>query len=88
MTKCGKPIVSAQPGRVQVNKRQSAAGNYIVIDGKGKVKDLAYMHMKKKSKLKRRREGRMGERDRQGRRHRRRDRLPPALRDVVEPGLV
>ena len=52
MSKCGKPIVSAQPGRVQMNKRQSAAGNYIVIDGKGKDKDLAYMHMKKKSKLK------------------------------------
>lgn len=52
MTKCGKPIVSAQRGRVQMNKYQSAAGNYIVIDGKGKAKDLAYMHMKKPSKLK------------------------------------
>jgi murein DD-endopeptidase MepM/ murein hydrolase activator NlpD len=52
LTKCGKPIVSAQQGRVQVRKRQSAAGNYIVIDGKGKAKDLMYAHMKKKSKLK------------------------------------
>jgi len=52
MVGCGKPIVSAQAGRVQMNKFQSAAGNYIVIDGKGKGKDLAYMHMKKRSKLK------------------------------------
>jgi murein DD-endopeptidase MepM/ murein hydrolase activator NlpD len=49
---CGKPIVSAQQGRVQMNKFQSAAGNYLVIDGKGKDLDLAYMHMKKPSKLK------------------------------------
>ena len=36
---------------MQVNKSHSAAGNYIVIDGKGKGKDLAYMHLKKKPKL-------------------------------------
>ena len=52
LTKCGEPIVSAQRGRVQTRKYQSAAGNYIVIDGRGKGKDLMYAHMKKKSKLK------------------------------------
>jgi murein DD-endopeptidase MepM/ murein hydrolase activator NlpD len=50
MAKCNSPIVSAQQGRVQYNKYQSAAGNYIVIDGKGKLKDLMYAHMKKRSK--------------------------------------
>ena len=48
---CGKPIVSAQAGRVQISDTQSSAGNYIVIDGKGKGKDLAYLHMKKRSKF-------------------------------------
>lgn len=61
MVDCGKPIVSAQSGRVQMNKVHSAAGNYIVIDGKGKGKDLAYMHMKKKSKLKVGEKVKMGE---------------------------
>ena len=35
LAKCGEPVVAAQPGRVQANKYQSAAGNYVVIDGKG-----------------------------------------------------
>lgn len=51
LAKCGTPIVSAQPGRVQYNKYQSAAGNYIVIDGKGKLDDLMYAHMKNRSKF-------------------------------------
>src|SRR5262245_16969553 len=32
MAKCGKAVVSAEPGRVQRNTYQSAAGNYVVID--------------------------------------------------------
>jgi murein DD-endopeptidase MepM/ murein hydrolase activator NlpD len=45
LTKCGKPVVAAQPGRVQLRDYDGAAGNYAVIDGKGKLKDTVYMHM-------------------------------------------
>ena len=45
LAKCGKPVVAAQPGRVQYRKYQSAAGNYVVIDGKGRAADLVYMHL-------------------------------------------
>jgi murein DD-endopeptidase MepM/ murein hydrolase activator NlpD len=51
MAKCGKPVVAAEPGRVQRNTYQSAAGNYVVIDGKGKIEDMAYMHLKNRPRL-------------------------------------
>ena len=43
--KCGRPVVAARAGRVQVRSYQSAAGYYVVIDGKGTGQDYAYMHM-------------------------------------------
>ena len=42
---CGTPLVAARGGRVQYNGYHSAAGNYIVIDGRGTGVDFAYMHM-------------------------------------------
>lgn len=43
---CGKPVVAAQPGRVQIKDYDgSGAGNYVVIDGKGELEDTVYMHM-------------------------------------------
>ncbi len=48
MTKCGKKIRAARGGVVQTRSKQSAAGNYVVIDGKGTGKDFAYMHMLKR----------------------------------------
>ena len=51
MAKCGKPVVAAEPGRVQRNAYHAAAGNYVVIDGKGKIEDMAYMHLKDRSRL-------------------------------------
>lgn len=51
LTKCRKPVLAAQPGRVQARKRHSAAGNYVVIDGKGKRKDAVYMHLLRKASV-------------------------------------
>jgi murein DD-endopeptidase MepM/ murein hydrolase activator NlpD len=48
---CGTPLQAARGGRVQYNAYQSAAGNYIVIDGKGTRHDYAYMHLKRQSPL-------------------------------------
>jgi murein DD-endopeptidase MepM/ murein hydrolase activator NlpD len=48
---CGTPLQAARGGRVQYRAYQSAAGNYIVIDGKGTGHDYAYMHLKKPSRL-------------------------------------
>lgn len=45
MVACGKKIRAARGGRVQTRSYQSAAGNYVVIDGKGTGVDMAYMHM-------------------------------------------
>ena len=47
MAKCGKPVVAAQAGRVQVRDFHSSAGNYVVLDGKGRLNDTTYMHMRK-----------------------------------------
>jgi murein DD-endopeptidase MepM/ murein hydrolase activator NlpD len=46
---CGTPIQAARGGRVQYRAYQSAAGNYIVIDGKSTGHDYVYMHLKKPS---------------------------------------
>jgi hypothetical protein len=49
---CGTPLQAARGGHVQYQGSQSAAGNYIVIDGKGTGHDYVYMHLKKPSPLK------------------------------------
>jgi murein DD-endopeptidase MepM/ murein hydrolase activator NlpD len=51
MAKCGTPIVAARGGRVQYSGYQGAAGNYIVIDGRGTGFDMTYMHMREPSAL-------------------------------------
>jgi murein DD-endopeptidase MepM/ murein hydrolase activator NlpD len=42
---CGTRMVAARGGRVQYNGYHSAAGNYIVIDGRNTGVDFAYMHL-------------------------------------------
>jgi murein DD-endopeptidase MepM/ murein hydrolase activator NlpD len=51
MAKCGTPLVAARGGRVQYSGYQSAAGNYVVIDGKGSGYDMGYMHLLEPSPL-------------------------------------
>ncbi len=51
LARCGRPVVSAQPGRVQVNRFHKAAGNYLVIDGRGALIDLVYAHLGARSPL-------------------------------------
>jgi murein DD-endopeptidase MepM/ murein hydrolase activator NlpD len=48
MAKCGTPLVAARGGRVQYAGYQGAAGNYLVIDGRGTGRDYAYMHLRDK----------------------------------------
>ena len=43
--KCGATLRAARGGRVQWNKTHSAAGNYLVIDGKGTRTDFMYAHL-------------------------------------------
>jgi len=50
--KCGRPVVAAHAGRVQTRKYQSAAGYYVVIDGRASGQDYAYMHMSRKGRPK------------------------------------
>jgi murein DD-endopeptidase MepM/ murein hydrolase activator NlpD len=42
---CGTPLEAARGGRVQYAGYQSAAGNYLVIDGKSTGLDFVYMHL-------------------------------------------
>ncbi len=42
---CGTPLVAARGGRVRWRASQSAAGNYVVIDGAGTSLDTVYMHL-------------------------------------------
>lgn len=51
IARCGLPIVAARGGRVRYSKFQSAAGNYVVIDGKGTQWDFMYAHMIRPSHL-------------------------------------
>jgi len=51
MAKCGTPLVAARGGTVQYAGYQGAAGNYIVIDGKGTSFDMGYMHLLEPSPL-------------------------------------
>lgn len=50
--RCGTKIVAARGGKVQVNAYQSAAGYYVVIDGKKTGEDYVYMHMEKQGRPK------------------------------------
>jgi murein DD-endopeptidase MepM/ murein hydrolase activator NlpD len=43
---CGTPLVAARGGVVKHRGFQSAAGNYLVIDGEGTGTDYGYMHMR------------------------------------------
>ena len=52
MARCGTPLVAARGGRIRYSGYQSAAGNYVVIDGKGTGYDTAYMHLLQPSPLK------------------------------------
>lgn len=52
MAACGVPLVAARGGRVRYSGYQGAAGNYLVIDGKGTSFDTAYMHLLEPSSLK------------------------------------
>jgi murein DD-endopeptidase MepM/ murein hydrolase activator NlpD len=45
MAACGTPLVAARGGVVQYAGYQAAAGNYIVIDGKGTSYDFMYAHL-------------------------------------------
>lgn len=42
---CGTPLVAARGGKVQYSGYQYAAGNYVVIDGKGTPDDFMYAHL-------------------------------------------
>ena len=88
MARCGKPIVSVYSGRVQMVDTHSSAGNYVVIDGSGKLQDTVYMHLQSRASVRKGQKVAAGRGDRAGRRHRQRERLPPALRDLVEPRLL
>ncbi len=51
IAECGTPLIAARGGTVQYSGYQSAAGNYVVIDGKGTGLDTAYMHLLEPSPL-------------------------------------
>ena len=48
---CGKRVVAAQAGRVQQRAYHGAAGNYVVIDGKGRLQDAVYMHLMRRAEV-------------------------------------
>ena len=52
LRRCGTPLVAARGGIVKLNKFESNAGNYLVIDGAGTDLDYAYMHLRERSPLK------------------------------------
>lgn len=52
MADCGTPLVAARGGRVQMSTWDDAAGNYVVIDGKGTKYDFMYAHLAEPSPLK------------------------------------
>jgi murein DD-endopeptidase MepM/ murein hydrolase activator NlpD len=51
MAKCGVPMVAARGGKVQLSDYHAAAGNYLVIDGKGTTLDFMYAHLAEPSPL-------------------------------------
>ncbi len=46
MARCGTPLVAARGGKVLYSGFHSAAGYYVVIDGKATGADHAYMHLR------------------------------------------
>jgi murein DD-endopeptidase MepM/ murein hydrolase activator NlpD len=52
MAACGLTLVAARGGRVQMSTWDDAAGNYLVIDGKGTGNDFMYAHLAEPSPLK------------------------------------
>jgi murein DD-endopeptidase MepM/ murein hydrolase activator NlpD len=46
LANCGIPLVAARGGTVKYRGYQSAAGNYLVIDGDQTDQDYVYMHLK------------------------------------------
>jgi murein DD-endopeptidase MepM/ murein hydrolase activator NlpD len=52
MAKCGQTLVAARGGRVRYSGYHGAAGNYLVVDGRGTGFDMAYMHLLQPSPLK------------------------------------
>lgn len=51
MADCGTPLVAARGGIVQYSGYQGAAGNYVVIDGRGTGYDFMYAHLEEPSPL-------------------------------------
>ena len=51
MAACGTPLVAARGGIVQYSGYQDAAGNYVVIDGRGTSYDFMYAHLAEPSPL-------------------------------------
>jgi murein DD-endopeptidase MepM/ murein hydrolase activator NlpD len=51
MAACNTPLVAARGGKVQYSTWDDAAGNYVVIDGKGTPYDFMYAHMAEPSPL-------------------------------------
>ena len=51
MAACGTPLVAARGGQVQMSTWDDAAGNYLVIDGKGTGNDFMYAHLAEPSPL-------------------------------------
>jgi murein DD-endopeptidase MepM/ murein hydrolase activator NlpD len=51
MAACGTPLVAARGGTVQFAGFQAAAGNYLVIDGRGTGYDFMYAHLAEPSPL-------------------------------------
>lgn len=52
MAACGTPLVAARGGTVQMSTWDDAAGNYLVIDGRGTGNDFMYAHLAEPSPLK------------------------------------
>jgi murein DD-endopeptidase MepM/ murein hydrolase activator NlpD len=48
--RCGSRVVAARAGRIQTRKFQSAAGYFVVVDGRGTGQDYVYMHMRKRGR--------------------------------------
>lgn len=51
MAACGTTLVAARGGRIQTSTWDDAAGNYVVIDGKGTQNDFMYAHLAEPSPL-------------------------------------
>jgi murein DD-endopeptidase MepM/ murein hydrolase activator NlpD len=51
IARCGTALRAARGGRVSHNETHSAAGNYLVIDGKGTELDFMYAHLSRRSPL-------------------------------------